>query len=189
VDEDNTPGAETDIISAAVSLRFRRLKLPKGASHSLRHSHCSHCWPADAAAGGVRAAGHGSMRTTQEIYSQMIHGQDDDAARKGEEFQNQRAGGESGQKNRCNRACVPGPPEVERTKEPRTAHERVRRRQARCRNLAFLFPPRHKNEGSRDSSTPNKRAKPVRPICSRRDSRIDQGRLAKTAELARDAIC
>jgi site-specific recombinase XerD len=32
-----------DSISAAVSLLFRRLKLPKGASlHSLRHSHCSH---------------------------------------------------------------------------------------------------------------------------------------------------
>jgi hypothetical protein len=26
--------------------------------------------------------GHGSIRTTQEIYSHMIHGQDDEAARK-----------------------------------------------------------------------------------------------------------
>jgi hypothetical protein len=32
--------------------------------------------------------GHGSIRTTQEIYSHMIHGQDDAAARKREEFQN-----------------------------------------------------------------------------------------------------
>ncbi len=36
--------------------------------------------------------GHGSIRTTQEIYSHMIHGQDDEAARKWEEFQNQGAG-------------------------------------------------------------------------------------------------
>ena len=31
--------------------------------------------------------GHGSIRTTQEIYSHMIHGQDDEAARWWEEFQ------------------------------------------------------------------------------------------------------
>jgi len=35
--------------------------------------------------------GHGSMRTTQEIYSHMIHGQDDEVARKWEEFQNKAA--------------------------------------------------------------------------------------------------
>jgi hypothetical protein len=37
--------------------------------------------------------GHGSIRTTQEIYSHMIHGQDDEAARRWEEFQNQPTGG------------------------------------------------------------------------------------------------
>ena len=31
--------------------------------------------------------GHGSIRTTQEIYSRLIHGQDDEAARRWEEFQ------------------------------------------------------------------------------------------------------
>jgi hypothetical protein len=38
------------------------------------------------------------IRTTQEIYSHMIHGQDDQAARKWEEFQNQRTCGEPQQK-------------------------------------------------------------------------------------------
>lgn len=36
--------------------------------------------------------GHGSIRTTQEIYSHMIHGQDDLAAEEWEKFQNQGAG-------------------------------------------------------------------------------------------------
>jgi len=38
--------------------------------------------------------GHGSIRTTQEIYSHMIHGQDDAAAEASEKFQNQPTGGE-----------------------------------------------------------------------------------------------
>ena len=45
--------------------------------------------------------GHGSIRTTHEIYSHMIHGQDDDVARKWEAFQNQPAGGEPQQKGRA----------------------------------------------------------------------------------------
>jgi integrase len=64
----------------------RLLTLPKGASlHSLRHLHLL--------ASGVPLAavsarlGRASMRTTQEIHSHMIHGQDDDAAKKWEEFQ------------------------------------------------------------------------------------------------------
>ena len=79
----------------ALSLLFRRLKLPKGASlHSLRHSHCSHLLASGVPLPAVSArSGHGSIRTTQEIYSHMIHGQDDEAARKWEEFQNQPAGG------------------------------------------------------------------------------------------------
>lgn len=94
----NTDGTpfKPDSISAAVSLLFRRLKLPTGASlHSLRHSHCSHLLASGVPLPAVSARlGHGSIRTTQEIYSHMIHGQDDEAARKWEEFQNQPTGGE-----------------------------------------------------------------------------------------------
>ena len=36
--------------------------------------------------------GHSSMRTTQEIYGHMITGQDDDAARRWDEFQRQYGG-------------------------------------------------------------------------------------------------
>jgi integrase len=98
---DGTP-FKPDSISASVSLLFRRLKLPKGASlHSLRHSHCSHLLASGVPLPAVSARlGHGSIRTTQEIYSHMIHGQDDEAARKWEEFQNQPTGGEPQQKGR-----------------------------------------------------------------------------------------
>jgi integrase len=91
-----------DSISAAVSLLFRRLKLPKGASlHSLRHSHCSHLLASGVPLPAVSARlGHGSIRTTQEIYSHMIHGQDDEAAKKWEEFQNQPTSGELQQTGR-----------------------------------------------------------------------------------------
>ncbi|MGA3202622.1 MAG: tyrosine-type recombinase/integrase [Bryobacteraceae bacterium] len=85
-----------------MSLLFRRLKLPKGASlHSLRHSHCSHLLASGVPLPAVSARlGHGSIRTTQEIYLHMIHGQDDLAARKWEEFQKQPTGGEPLQKGR-----------------------------------------------------------------------------------------
>jgi len=82
-----------DSISATVSLQFRRLKLPKGASlHSLRHTHTSHLL-ADGVPLHVVSArlGHSSVRTTQEIYAHLIHGQDDDAARRWEEFQRRNA--------------------------------------------------------------------------------------------------
>jgi integrase len=85
---DGTP-LKPDSISAAVSLLFRRLKLPKGASlHTLRHTHTSHLL-ADGVPLPVVSArlGHSSVRVTAEIYSHMIHGQDDDAARRWEEFQ------------------------------------------------------------------------------------------------------
>jgi integrase len=87
---DGTP-CKPDSISAAVSLLFRRLKLPKGASlHSLRHTHTSHLLASGVPLPAVSARlGNGSIRTTQEIYSHMIHGQDDEAAKKWEEFQNQ----------------------------------------------------------------------------------------------------
>ena len=90
---DGTP-LKPDSISSAVSLLFRRLKLPKGTSlHSLRHTHTSHLLASGVPLTAVSARlGHASIRTTQEIYSHMIHGQDDEAARKWEEFQNQTAG-------------------------------------------------------------------------------------------------
>jgi len=85
---DGTP-LKPDSVSAAVSLLFRRLKLPKGASlHSLRHTHTSHLL-ADGVPLPVVSArlGHSSVRVTAEIYSHMIHGQDDEAARRWDEFQ------------------------------------------------------------------------------------------------------
>jgi integrase len=80
-----------DSVSSAVSLLFRRLKLPKGTSlHSLRHTHTSHLLASGVPLPAVSARlGHGSIRTTQEIYSHMIHGQDDEAARRWEQFQKQ----------------------------------------------------------------------------------------------------
>jgi len=85
---DGTP-LKPDSVSATVSLLFRRLKLPKGASlHSLRHTHTSHLL-ADGVPLPVVSArlGHSSVRVTAEIYSHMIHGQDDEAARRWDEFQ------------------------------------------------------------------------------------------------------
>jgi integrase len=82
-----------DSISATVSLLFRRLKLPNGASlHSLRHTHTSHLLASGVPLPAVSARlGHSSIRTTQEIYAHMIHGQDDEAARRWEEFQRRNA--------------------------------------------------------------------------------------------------
>jgi integrase len=76
-------------ISSAVSLLFRRLGLPKGASlHSLRHSHGSHL-VADGVPLPVVAErlGHSSIRTTVDVYTHALRGQDDDAARRWDEFQ------------------------------------------------------------------------------------------------------
>jgi integrase len=52
---------------------LRRLKLPKGASlHSLRHTHTSHLLASGVPLPAVSARlGHGSIRTTQEIYSRI----------------------------------------------------------------------------------------------------------------------
>jgi hypothetical protein len=84
-----------------VLLRFRRLKFTKGASlHSLRHSHCSHLLASGVPLPAVSAAlGRGSIRTTQEIYPHMIHGQDDEAERKWEAVQNRTTVGEP--RERC----------------------------------------------------------------------------------------
>jgi integrase len=78
-------------ISATVSALFKRLKIPKpkgAALHLLRHSHGSHML-----ANGVplpvvsQRLGHSSVRTTADIYSHAIHGQDDEAVQKWEEYQ------------------------------------------------------------------------------------------------------
>ena len=85
---DGTP-LKPDSISAAVSLLFRRLKLPKGASlHSLRHTHTSHLL-ADGVPLPVVSTrlGHSSVRVTAEVYAHMINGQDDEAARHWDDFQ------------------------------------------------------------------------------------------------------
>ena len=74
-----------------MSALFTRLKIPKpkgAALHLLRHSHTSVLLAEgmDLAAVSARL-GHSSVRTTQEIYAHMITGQDEEAARKWEEYQ------------------------------------------------------------------------------------------------------
>jgi integrase len=90
---DGTP-LRPNSISSVVSLLFRRLGLPKGASlHSLRHSHGSHL-VADGVPLPVVAErlGHASVRTTADVYTHALRGQDDDAARRWDEFQRRGAG-------------------------------------------------------------------------------------------------
>lgn len=78
-----------DSISSAVSMLFRRLKLPKGASlHSLRHTHGSHLLAAGMELTAVsKRLGHSSIRVTAEVYAHALPGRDDEAARRWEEFQ------------------------------------------------------------------------------------------------------
>ena len=85
---DGTP-LKPDSVSAAVSLLFRRLRLPKGASlHSLRHTHTSHLLANGVPLPVVSARlVHSSVRVTAEIYSHMIHGQDDQGAQHWNDFQ------------------------------------------------------------------------------------------------------
>jgi integrase len=90
---DGTP-LRPNSVSSVVSLLFRRLNLPKGASlHSLRHSHGSHLL-----ADGVplpvvsERLGHSSVRTTAEVYAHAIRGQDDEAALRWDEFQRRGTG-------------------------------------------------------------------------------------------------
>jgi len=85
---DGTP-LRPNSISSVVSLLFRRLGLPKGASlHSLRHTHGSHL-VADGVPLPVVAErlGHSSVRTTADVYTHTLRGQDDDAARRWDDFQ------------------------------------------------------------------------------------------------------
>jgi integrase len=87
---DGTP-LRPDSVSAAVSALFRRLKIPKpkGASlHLLRHSHGSHMLANGVPLPAVSARlGHSSVRVTADIYAHAIHGQDDEAVRRWEEYQ------------------------------------------------------------------------------------------------------
>ena len=93
-----------DSISATVSALFKRLKIPKpkgAALHLLRHTHTSILLAEGVPLPAVSARlGHSSVRTTQEIYAHMITGQDEEAARKWEEYQkrNRQAAGEPQQK-------------------------------------------------------------------------------------------
>jgi integrase len=87
---DGTP-LKPDSISASVSALFKRLKIPKpkgAALHLLRHTHTSVLLAEGVPLPAVSARlGHSSVRTTQEIYAHMITGQDEEAARKWEEYQ------------------------------------------------------------------------------------------------------
>lgn len=87
---DGTP-LKPDSISATVSALFKRLKIPKpkGKSlHLLRHSHTSILLATGVPLPTVaERLGHSSVRTTQEIHAHMITGQDEEAARKWEEYQ------------------------------------------------------------------------------------------------------
>jgi integrase len=88
--EDGSP-FKPDSISATVSALFKRLKIPKpkgGSLHLLRHTMASQMLD-----GGVpltvvsQRLGHSSVRVTADIYSHAIHGQDDEAVRRWEEYQ------------------------------------------------------------------------------------------------------
>jgi integrase len=85
-----------DSVSATVSDLFKRLKIPKpkGASlHLLRHTLASQMLDGGVPLPVVSARlGHSSIRTTAEIYSHAIHGQDDEATRKWEEYQQRNRG-------------------------------------------------------------------------------------------------
>jgi len=79
-----------DSVSATVSALFKRLKItrPKGgALHLLRHTLASQMLDGGIPLPAVSARlGHSSIRTTQEIYSHCLNGQDDEATRKWEEY-------------------------------------------------------------------------------------------------------
>ena len=87
---DGTP-PKPDSVSATISLLFRRLGIekPKGAAlHLLRHTMASHMLAGGVPLPAVSARlGHSDMQTTLRIYGHMIHGQDDEAVRKWEEYQ------------------------------------------------------------------------------------------------------
>jgi integrase len=80
-----------DSVSATISALFKRLKIPKpkgGALHLLRHTMASQMLDSGVPLPVVsRRLGHSSVRVTADIYSHAIHGQDDEAVRRWEEYQ------------------------------------------------------------------------------------------------------
>lgn len=80
-----------DSISATVSALFKRLKIPKpkgGSLHLLRHTLASQMLDSGVPLTVVsQRLGHSSVRVTADIYSHAIHGQDDEAVRRWEEYQ------------------------------------------------------------------------------------------------------
>jgi integrase len=89
---DGTP-LKPNSISATVSALFKKLKMPKpkgGALHLLRHTLASQMLDSGVPLPAVSARlGHSSIRTTAEIYSHAIHGSDDEATKRWEEYQQQ----------------------------------------------------------------------------------------------------
>lgn len=87
---DGTP-LKPDSVSATVSMLFRRLGIPKpkgNALHLLRHTLASHMLAGGVPLPAVSARlGHSDMQTTLRIYGHMIPGQDDEAVRRWEEYQ------------------------------------------------------------------------------------------------------
>jgi integrase len=87
---DGTP-LKPDSLSSTIGELFSRLGIPKpkGSSlHLLRHTHVSHLLASDVPVPAVAARlGHSSIRTTLDIYGHMIHGQDEEAVRKWEQYQ------------------------------------------------------------------------------------------------------
>jgi integrase len=79
-----------DTVSASVSLLFRNLDLPKGASlHSLRHTHGSHLLAAGVPITDVsKRLGHANPHVTATVYAHALPGHDDKAAEAWEKFQN-----------------------------------------------------------------------------------------------------
>jgi len=67
-----------------VSLLFRNLKLPKGASlHTRRHTRGSHLLAAGVPLTDVsKRLGHSSVGITLDLYSQVLPGMQEDAAAK-----------------------------------------------------------------------------------------------------------
>ena len=80
-----------DSVSATVSALFKRLKIPKpkgGALHLLRHTLASQMLASGVPLPVVsRRLGHSSVRVTADTYSHAIHGQDDEAVQRWEEYQ------------------------------------------------------------------------------------------------------
>lgn len=89
---DGTP-LKPDSLSGTIRELFVRLGIPKpkGSSlHLLRHTHVSHLLASGVPVPAVSARlGHSSIRTTLDIYGHMIHGQDEEAVRKWEQYQQQ----------------------------------------------------------------------------------------------------